>query len=117
MRLHYNKKFRVTRIETVESNPTEFADRVRDILTSNVRLETEFQTQVYNLIKEKLDPYNISVGGIDRHNFQEVYYLRSANGDVKLQIFYDGDSFVKKIALVGYSHLEAVAAVRTALEI
>jgi hypothetical protein len=43
LRLHYNKKFRVTRIETVESYPTEFANRVRDILKSNISLETEFQ--------------------------------------------------------------------------
>lgn len=115
LRLHYNGKFQVTRIETVKSHPAEFANQVRDSVTSKVRLETKFQNKVYDLMKEKLDRHKILIRGVEHHNFQEVHYLKSEIGDVKLQIFYDGDGFITRVAPVGYSILEAVETVRKAL--
>lgn len=117
LRLHYNGKFKVTGIDTINSHPAEFANQVRDAVTSNVRLETQFQKKVYDFMKEKLDRHQILIRGVEHHNFQEVYCLESQIGNVELQIFYDGDGFITQVASVRYSTLEAVETVRNALEL
>lgn len=116
LRLFYNKRFMATRIEAVASSPTEFAAQVRQALTSNVRFETEFQKMLYELLVGKLERSNISVSGIEHHAYQEVYYVRSESGDVKLEVYYDGDGFVTRFVPVGYSNRNGVDALRSALE-
>ncbi len=117
LRLYYNGKFKVTRIETVESDPSEFANQVRDAIVSNLRLETKPQKKIYNFIKGKLDPHKISILAVEHHNFQEVYYLKSEKGEIKLQIFYDKGDRITQIAPLAYSTLEIVEEVRLAMEL
>lgn len=119
LRLHYNGKFQVTRIEIIDSSPAEFAHQIRDAITSVElgRWDTEFQQQLYELMKAKLSKYKISIQAIEHHDYQEVYYLSSEIGDVKLQMFFDGDGFIKRVIPVGYSTVQAAEAVCNALEL
>ena len=57
------------------------------------------------------------IKGIEHHNFQEIYYLNSASGEVRLQIFYDGDGFAKKIMPLSYTDPRILDEVRSALEL
>jgi hypothetical protein len=116
LRLLYNRRFRVTRIEVVVSQPTGFADQVSQALTANVRFGTKFQKILFELLEAKLKRNNMSITGIEHHAYQEVYYIQSETGDVKLQVHYDGDRFVTRFAPVGYSDRKAVEALRSALE-
>ena len=118
LRLHYNGKFHVTRIETVKSDPVEFADIVRNAITSsNLRFEDEFQQTVHDLIKPKLDEQKIAIQGIEHHDYQEIYYLKSGIGSLKMQVFYTGDGFVTRVIPIGYTNLEIAELVRKALEL
>ncbi len=119
LRLYYNGKFQVTRIEIMDSSPAEFAAQIRDTITSVDlgRWDTEFQQQLYELMKAKLSQYKISIQAIEHHDYQEVYYLSSESGDVKLQMFFDGDGFIKRVIPSGYSNVQAAEAVRNALEL
>jgi hypothetical protein len=117
LRIHYNGKYQVTRIETVNSNPNEFATQVRDFITSDIHLKTSFQKKVFDFMKEKLEPHDISIQSIDHHNFQEIYYLKYQANSAKLQIYYDGDGFVTKIIPAAYTNLEIAEKIRLALEV
>lgn len=117
LRLYYNGKYQVTRIETIKSNPAEFAIQVQEAITSGIQFETDFQQQLYHFVKEKLDFHQIRIKGIEHHNFQEIYYLNSASGEVRLQIFYDGDGFAKKIMPLSYTDPRILDEVRSALEL
>lgn len=115
LRFHYNGKYRITKIEIVESNPDQFADRVCNILTSDVRLETDIQRSIYGLIKQKLDSYDILIQSIEHHDFQEVYYLKSESGALRMQLFYDGHGFITRIIPIAYTNQLIVEKVRLAL--
>lgn len=115
LRLHYNGRYQVTRIEILKSEPAEFASQVCNVISSNVRLETDFQKKIYDLMKEKLEQYEVLIQSIEHHNFQEVYYLKSKIGNVKLQFFYNGDGFVTRIIPVEYTDLQVAEKVRLAL--
>lgn len=117
LRLHYNGKFQVTRIEKVKSEPIEFAALVRDIITSKLRLGNEFQQTVHKLIAAKLDSQKISIWGIEHHDYHQFYYLRSDRGDLKMQVFYDGDGFLTQVLPIAYTNLEVAELVRLALEL
>jgi hypothetical protein len=115
LRIHYNGKYKITRIETVNSNPSEFANQVHDFITSDIRLETDLQKKIFDLMKEKLDLHKISIQGIEHHKFQEIYYLKFEANAAKLQVYYDGDGFVTKIIPAAYTNLEVTAKIRLAL--
>jgi hypothetical protein len=117
LRIHYNGKYQITRIELVKSNPDEFANEVRELITSDIRLETEIQKQIFNLMKDKLDSHEISIQSIEHYNFQEIYYLRCEENAAKLQLYYDGDGFVSKIIPAAYTSLEIAEKIRLALEV
>lgn len=115
LRIHYNGKYQVTRIETVTSEPIEFASQVRNFITSGVRLETALQKEIFNLIKQKLDLHKILIQSIEHHNFQEIYYLKSDTDSIKLQIFYDALGFITKIIPAAYTSLAVADKIRLAL--
>jgi hypothetical protein len=115
LRIHYNGKYQVTRIETVRSDPSEFASQVCEFITSGVHLKTALQKKIFDLMKEKLDLHKISIQSIEHHNFQEIYYLRVEANAIKLQIFYDGDGFVTRIIPAAYTSLKVAEEVRLAL--
>ncbi|PAX54140.1 NERD domain-containing protein [Brunnivagina elsteri] len=115
LRLHYNGKYQVTKIEIVKSHPDKLATDIHNIITSNIHLENDFQNKIYYLIKEKLSQCEILIRCIEHHEYQEVYYLKSGNEDVKLQVFYDGDDFITKIFPVVYTDIQAVQKIRLAL--
>ncbi|PSB02595.1 NERD domain-containing protein [Merismopedia glauca] len=117
IRLHYNGKYQITRIESIRSEPVEFASNVRELITSSVRLETDFQKQVYNFLKEKLATNKILIQSIEHNNFQEIYYLKLEDENLKLRIHYDGDGFITKVAPLGYTSIKIVEAVHLALEL
>ena len=115
LRIHYNGKYQVTRIETVTSEPSEFASQVRHFITSGVRLETALHKEIFNLIKEKLDLHKILIQSIEHHNFQEIYYLKSDADFIKIQIFYDAPGFITKIIPAAYTSLAVAEKIRLAL--
>lgn len=115
LRLYYNGRYQVTRIEIVKSEPAEFAFQVCALISSNVRLETDFQKKIYDFMKDKLEQYKVLIQSIEHHKFQENYYLKSKLGSVKLQIFYNKDGFVTRIVPVEYTDLQVVEKVRLAL--
>jgi hypothetical protein len=117
IRLHYNGKFQVTRIENVKSEPIEFAALVRDAITSKLRLGNEFQQTVHELIKAKLNSHKIAIWGIEHHDYHQFYYLQSEIGTLKLQVFYDGDGFVTQVCPIAYTNVQAAELVRLALEL
>ncbi|MEG4011750.1 MULTISPECIES: NERD domain-containing protein [unclassified Microcoleus] len=117
LRLHYNGKFQVTRIEKVKSDPIEFADLVRDFITSKLRSGNEFQQTIRDIIKAKLDSHKIAIWGIEHHDYHQFYYLKSDVGNVKMQIFYDGDGFVTQVFPIAYTNLKIAELVRLALEL
>lgn len=115
LRIHYNGKYKITRIETVNSNPSEFANQVHDLITSDIRLETDLQKKIFNLMKEKFDLHKISIQSVEHHNFQEIYYLKCEANAAKLQVYYDGDGFVTRIIPAAYTNSEVTAKIRLAL--
>ncbi|NJL11088.1 MAG: ATP-binding domain-containing protein [Calothrix sp. SM1_7_51] len=117
LRLHYNRKYQITKIESIRSEPIEFASVVRDLITSSNILETDFQKQVYNLLKKKLNANKILIESIEHHNFQEIYYLKLEGENLKLRINYDGDGFITRITPLGYTSIKIVEIVRLALEL
>ncbi|MEG3834873.1 MULTISPECIES: NERD domain-containing protein [unclassified Microcoleus] len=117
LRLHYNGQFEVTRIETVKSEPIEFAALVRDVITSKVRLGNEFQQTVQAIIKAKLDSHKIAIWGIEHHYYHQFYYLKSEHDTLKLKVVYDGDAFVTQVVPLGYTNLQISELVRLALEL
>ncbi len=118
LRLYYKKNFQVAEIKEVKSDPVEFAHIVRNAITSsNLRFEDEFQQTVHDLIKPKLDEHKIAIQGIEHHDYQEIYYLNSEMGSLKMQVFYTGDGFVTRVIPIGYTNLEIAELVRSALEL
>ena len=115
LRLFFNKRFQVTRIETVESNPAEFSKIVIGSLAGGPRFENELQNELYTQLNARFESCDVSVSAVDHAAFQEVYYLRTASGDVKLQIHYDGDGFVTRLLPVAYTNAAAVDLVRESL--
>lgn len=117
LRLHYNGKFKVTRIEKMKSDPIEFADLVVGAIAAKQPLGNEFQQTVNNLIKAKLDSCKIAIQGIEHHDYHQIYYLRSAIGALKMQVFYEKDGFVTQVCPIGYTNLQIAELVRSALEL
>jgi hypothetical protein len=117
LRLYYNGKYQVTKIEVVRSEPIEFASTVHNLITSSVRLETNVQKQFYDLLEEKFSAKNILIQSIEHHNFQEVYYLKLEDERLKLRINYNGDGFITKTTPLGYTNIKIVEAVHLALEL
>ena len=115
LRIHYNGKYQITRIEPVKSEPSEFATQVYDFITSGVRLETDFQHKIYDLMKQQLDLHKVLIQSIEHHEFQEIYYLKSQDDALKLQIFYDGDGFITRIIPAAYTDSKIAEEVRLAL--
>ncbi len=58
---------------------------------------------------------NCSSSRPEHHNYQEVYYINSEIGDVKLQIFYDRDGFVTQVGAVAYTEPQIVEVIHIAL--
>ncbi|AFY74345.1 hypothetical protein Syn7502_02350 [Synechococcus sp. PCC 7502] len=117
LRLHYNGKYQITRIEPIRSEPVEFASTVQELITSSIRLENDFEKQVYSLLKEKLSISEILIQSIEHNNFHEIYYLKLEDENLKLRIYYDGDGFITSINPLGYTNIKIVEAVRLALEL
>ncbi len=117
LRLYYNGKYQVTRIESIKSEPHEFAATVQELITSSVLLETEIQERTHTLLKRKLATYKVSIQSIEHHNFQEIYYLKLESEILKLSIYYDGDGFISRVSPLGYTDSTIVEAVRLALEL
>lgn len=115
LRLFYNKHFQVSRIETVKSDPGDFAEEVIAELTSGVRFDNDFQRELYETVTAQFDAHGLRVAAIDHSSYQEVYYIKSDVGDVKLQIHYDGDGFVSSVVPVAHSQPAASELVRTSL--
>ncbi|MDJ1176481.1 NERD domain-containing protein [Roseofilum capinflatum] len=115
LHFHYNGKYKITKIETVNSNPSEFANEVYYFLTSEIRLETNLQKKLFNLMKEKLDLQKISIQSVEHHKFQEIYYLKCEVNAAKLQVYYDGDGFITRIIPAVYTNLEITEKIRLAL--
>ena len=117
LRLYYNGKYQITGIKTINSIPSEFAIEIEELITSSVRLETNFQRQIYNLIKEKLAIHKILIKSVEHHNFREVYYLKLGGDKLKLCIDYNSDGFVTRFAPLGFTDIKFVETVRLALEL
>ncbi|WP_293353350.1 MULTISPECIES: NERD domain-containing protein [unclassified Microcoleus] len=117
IRLHYNAKFQVTRIEKGKSEPIDFAALVRDAIASKLRAGNEFQQTVQAIIQAKLASHKITIWGIEHHDYNQIYYLKSEQGELKMQVFYDGDGFVTQVWPIGYTNLKIAELVRLALEL
>ncbi|GAB6061175.1 hypothetical protein JCM31598_42920 [Desulfonatronum parangueonense] len=115
LRLFFNKRFHVTRIETVDSIPTEFATEVIEKLTDGHRFENDLQYELYAILHKRFESCGISIKSIDHAAYQEVYYIKTASGDVKLQVHYDGDGFFTRLLPVAYTNIAAVDVVRNSL--
>jgi Nuclease-related domain len=117
LRLYYNGKYQVTRIESIKSEPHEFATTVQELITSSVLLETEIQKQTYTVFKSKLATYQVIIQSIEHHRFQEIYHLKLESENLKLSIYYDDDGFISRVSPLGYTDPKIVEAVRLALEL
>jgi hypothetical protein len=116
LRLVYNKRLQVTKIETGSASPMEFADQVRHILTSGEFHFTDpLQRTLYMLFAERLKRNAISIESIEHYQHQDVYYLKAAGGELRLQVHYDGDGFVTRVAPTAYSVGAVLESVKDAL--
>ncbi|BAZ51954.1 hypothetical protein NIES4103_46130 [Nostoc sp. NIES-4103] len=117
IRLYYNGKYQISRVDTISSHPPEFADKLCNIISSNILLKNTIQEEIYQLINKKLDKHQIAIQAIEHNNYEEIYHLNSKNGAMKLKISYDGDGFVTRLAPLVFSNHEFMEAVHLALEI
>lgn len=117
LRLYYNGKFQVTRIETVKSDSIDFVALVHKAIASKLRLGDEFQQIVQALIKAKLDSHKITIWGIEHHDYHQFYYLKSEHDTLKLKVVYDGDGFVTQVLPIAYTNLQISELVHLALEL
>jgi hypothetical protein len=115
LRFYYNGRFQVTKIETERASPEGLADQIRRALVAGLRFENPFQRTLHNLVAEKLHQGDISVDGIEHHRYKETYFLKSADGDLKLDIDYNRAGFVTRVAPMEYSAPEVLDAVKRAL--
>ncbi|MBD2298387.1 nuclease-related domain-containing protein [Nostoc sp. FACHB-190] len=117
IRFYYNGKYQISRAETIKSDPPDFAEKVRNFISSEIVCATKIQQDIYKLIQNKLDKYKILIQAIEHNNYEEIYYLTSKNSNLKLKITYDGDGFITRLSPLKYSNNEIMEAVRIALEI
>lgn len=115
LRLYYNGKYQITKIESIKSEPNEFAVTVQNLITSSILMETEIQKQLYTILEKKLASYTVLIQSIEHHNFQEVYYLKLELEHLKLSIYYDGDGFVSRVSPLGYTDSKIIEVVHLAL--
>lgn len=113
LKLHHDKRFHVTKIETIISSTDEFADEIRKLLTSNLRFENELQRIFYNTLADKLMPHGIEITAIEHHDNQEIYFTQSNVGKTKIQVWYHNDGFISKLNLLQYTSNEAVSELKS----
>ncbi|AUS98968.1 hypothetical protein CLI64_00315 [Nostoc sp. CENA543] len=117
IRFYYNGKYQISRVETINSHPSYFADQVCNIISSEIVFETQIQKEIYKTIHNKLERHQISIQAIEHNNYEEIYYVFSTNYGMKLKISYDGDGFITRLSPLGFSNSEFIEAVHIALEI
>lgn len=96
---HYNGKFKITKITALKSYPPEASRRIKDALASEPNFENAFQKELYEEFSARLEPYAIRIYAVDRHSFQEVYFVRGDDGSAKLRAHYTKSGAVTKIVL------------------
>jgi hypothetical protein len=116
LRLFYNKRFLVTRIETVTSDPDKYGMKVESALKKkSFRFEGDSQKHLFHLLEEKLGRSNMKITGIDHSQYQEIYYISSDAGNVKLRVHYDKKGGVTKFSPLGFTTSQALDELKTAL--
>lgn len=113
LKLHHDKRFHVTKIETIISSTDEFSGEIRKLLTSNLRIENELQRIFYNTLADKLMPHGIEITAIEHHDNQEMYFTQSNVGNTKIQVWYHNDGFISKLNLLEYTSNEAVSELKS----
>jgi hypothetical protein len=115
LRLTYDKRFLVTRIEPTAEGDQILADELCRALTLGFHFTDPVQKVLYEIVTERLNSNAVLVEGIEHHHHQEVYYLGSSAGAVRLDIHHDGDGFVTRLRPTAYTTPAALEAVRLAL--
>jgi len=115
LRMTYNGKYHVTKIQPKKSRPSDFADKVLGKIQAGVLLEDDQQIRIHQMLEGRLSEAGITIQSIEHKNFQEIYFLNGTPGKMKLQIFYDGEGFLTNFCPVVYSSEEMLVCVRDCL--
>jgi hypothetical protein len=115
VRLNYNGKHQVTRIESVETSSAEFYEQVSSVLTEPAIPQVGFSAELYQCLHQPLIDAGFDVTAIEHHSFQDVYFLKSDVGSLKLQLYYDGDGFVTRVTPAAFTNEEVLPDAKRAL--
>jgi hypothetical protein len=115
IRFHYNKNFKIGRIEVPASNPDEMGDRIIKALTEGVDLKNDFQRQVHEFMNGKLSSSSMSIRNVEHSPYKEVYYLGDGQDSAKVEMNYNNEQFVTSVVLMSYSNARLQSQLRDIL--
>jgi hypothetical protein len=115
VRFHYNKHFKIGRIEFPTSNSDEMGERVLKALTEGVDLKNDFQRQVHDFMSSKLSSSSVSIRNVEHSPYKEVYYLEDGQDSAKVEMNYNNEQFVTSVVLMSYSNARLQSQLRDIL--
>jgi hypothetical protein len=114
-KIHYNEKNKITSIEK-PTNSTEFIESVFTKLaklqsktiiiaetpTNEIEFEFEqaFQKEFYEIVKEKLEPFNFQIAKIEHKQYHEIYEINRNGFTATYKFWYDGKFKFKKTEII-----------------
>jgi hypothetical protein len=115
LRLHYDKHYRISRIDVSQSSTDEFGEEMRSCLTSGVDFETRVQRELYEALRPRLRSHGMDVVSVRHESYQEIYEIEHEAGKLKLGVNYDGQGFATRLAPLRYEADAVLEAVRASL--
>jgi hypothetical protein len=114
-KIHYNGQNKITSIEK-PTNSTEFIESVftklanlqsktiiiADTPTNEIEFEFEqaFQKEFYEIVKEKLEPFNFQIAKIEHKQYHEIYEIKRNGFTATYKFWYDGKFKFKKTEIM-----------------
>ena len=117
LKLTYKKNFRVSDIRTVTSNPPGIGSEIEQMIRTGVRFDSDIQRQIYEVVSEKLISIDMIINSIEHHDYDEIYYVQSQAGDVKMKLVYNGSGFVTRVSPIAVTNQDALETIRKALKL
>jgi len=107
----------VTRIEPRQCSSEAFADRVTELLTSDISLENAFQRLILDELSARIGTAGFRVSSITHRPYREIYAVQHPIGNLTLHLDYNDKGFVTRIAPQEYSTEDLVTELRQAVSI
>lgn len=115
VRMYYNSKYEVTRIDSLDSTPPEFFEQITDLLVAPRAPQEGFSAELYEYLAPVFQDSGLKIIGLEHHPFQDVYYIAKGRQRAAIQIFYDSDGFVTRVSPAAYTDAKIIPTIRTAM--